>query len=105
MHVCLPCQIEYRCKRNGVLLVTMDAAPVEAYMADVWECPGCGHQIIPSTPRPGQGAIAFGQEQITRAIEMTDARVIRVWANVAARSKFAAANGQHHPALNTDLVT
>ena len=80
MHVCIPCQIEYCCKRNGILLV-------------------------PATPGLGQRAIAHGPQEIARAIENTDARVIRVWANISARTRFAAANGPHHPALNTDLVS
>ncbi len=45
--VCGPCQVEFQCFKNGVLLV--DYASFGAYKsweADEWRCPNCGTKII-----------------------------------------------------------
>lgn len=59
--VCVPCQRFFRPKRNGYRLTegmpigndvrpgTEDAArwkPYKAWIADLWECQGCGAQIV-----------------------------------------------------------
>jgi len=49
--VCIKCQKEYKVKKSGViteLMTTFGGKPAsfELYDSDLWECPGCGHQII-----------------------------------------------------------
>ena len=59
--VCVKCQRFYRPKKNGVLLTEMapheEGAPAgvekpeawhpyKIWHSDLWECRGCGHQII-----------------------------------------------------------
>lgn len=50
--ICVPCAREYRPKKNGfeVLMLTR-GKPYYQVSSDMWECPGCGHQIC----------IGFGQ--------------------------------------------
>ena len=49
--VCAKCKVEYFVKKQGVYVVSM----YKIYHADLWECPGCGHQIIGGF---GDGALA-----------------------------------------------
>lgn len=59
--VCLNCQRFYRLKKNGVRIVEgaplypdatpgagQDAnwRPYKLWMADLWYCPGCGHELV-----------------------------------------------------------
>ena len=99
--ICIPCQIEYAVKRNGVMLISMGTVcSLEAYMCDVLECPGCGHQIVTHIASP----MAFGDKAILQLIERSEGRVLRYWRNNRERNEFLAAFGQEHPALNQDLV-
>ncbi len=41
--ICVPCQLNYRCELNGVL-VRLDPDTITA--ADLYQCPSCGHQIV-----------------------------------------------------------
>ena len=56
--VCAKCKVEYFVKKQGVYVVSMFSSPplpYKIYHADLWECPGCGHQIIGGF---GDGALA-----------------------------------------------
>jgi hypothetical protein len=45
--VCTQCQCEFRPKKNGVWLTEMaEFGPYRVWAADLWECPGCGTQVI-----------------------------------------------------------
>jgi hypothetical protein len=62
--ICVPCQRFYRPKKNGVSFIegmpTDNAAPGTAepekwkpyklWVGDLWECQGCGHQLIVGAP-------------------------------------------------------
>jgi hypothetical protein len=46
---CVKCRVEFRCKKNGFMAVTMAGLPPQPYQiwsADMWECPGCKVQIL-----------------------------------------------------------
>lgn len=57
-YVCAECDIRYEPKRsasatemrprkNGVYVIEMaDFGPYKVWLADLWECPKCGHQTI-----------------------------------------------------------
>lgn len=57
--ICVPCQREYRCEKNGVTVEeTMNGGePYRLWQTDKWKCPGCSHEIIAATP-PNQRALA-----------------------------------------------
>ncbi len=41
--ICVPCQRNYRCERNGVWVRLGPNAIIDA---DMYECPGCRHRLI-----------------------------------------------------------
>jgi len=41
--ICVPCQRNYRCEMNGIWVRLGPDAIVDA---DLYRCPGCGHQIV-----------------------------------------------------------
>jgi hypothetical protein len=41
--ICVPCQRNYRCELNGILVRLGPDAIIDA---DLYQCPGCGHQIV-----------------------------------------------------------
>lgn len=41
--ICVPCQRNYRCERNGVWVRLGLDGIIDA---DMYECPGCGHRIV-----------------------------------------------------------
>ncbi|KKL54173.1 hypothetical protein LCGC14_2268080 [marine sediment metagenome] len=41
--ICVPCQRNYRCERNGIFVRLGPDAIIDA---DLYQCPGCGHQIV-----------------------------------------------------------
>lgn len=41
--ICVPCRRNYRCQLNGVLVRLGPDAIIDA---DLYQCPGCGHQIV-----------------------------------------------------------
>jgi DNA-directed RNA polymerase subunit RPC12/RpoP len=41
--ICVPCQRNYRCERNGIFVRLGQNAIIDA---DLYECPSCGHQIV-----------------------------------------------------------
>lgn len=43
MPICVPCQRNYRCERNGILVRLGPDAIIDA---DLYKCPGCGHQVV-----------------------------------------------------------
>ena len=52
-NVCVPCRVAMVPQQNSVTLLTMDRlnCPCEAYEADLWICPLCGHQILTGVAR------------------------------------------------------
>ena len=47
--VCVKCHLEFRPARIGVVVVelyTRDQVPYRMINGDVWQCPGCGAEII-----------------------------------------------------------
>lgn len=46
--ICVECRVEYSCKKNEVLINDPAARGFDAtyWYADMWECPGCKHQVI-----------------------------------------------------------
>lgn len=50
--VCLKCRLFYRIKKNGVVIEegmpdgSGDSAPYKLWMADLYECTGCGSQLV-----------------------------------------------------------
>ncbi len=70
--ICVPCQRFYRAKKNGFFFVEgmpvpgvkqaipgtstpEQWAPYKLWVGDLWECQGCGHQIVSGF---GRGPIA-----------------------------------------------
>jgi hypothetical protein len=64
--ICVPCQRFYRAKKNGFYFIeamptngrpepgTQDAenwAPYKVWCGDLWECAGCGHQLVSGVGR------------------------------------------------------
>ena len=51
-YACVPCQTYIRPRENGIyVLETYDDGinpfgPYKVWLADLWECPDCGHQVI-----------------------------------------------------------
>jgi len=47
-YVCVPCQVEMRPKRNGVIVEEHreEGKPYKIWEADLWECPKCHHECI-----------------------------------------------------------
>ena len=46
--ICVECRVEYACDKNAVLINDPAARgfPATYWYADMWECPGCKHQVI-----------------------------------------------------------
>lgn len=47
--VCVKCQLEFRCVKNGVSAVFMSGNPPQPYQifdSDKWQCPKCGFEIL-----------------------------------------------------------
>jgi len=50
--VCLKCKLYYKIKKNGVYLTEMmpytngEWRPYKIWQGDLWECRGCGHEIV-----------------------------------------------------------
>jgi len=59
--VCVRCQRELRCKENQVGALLMDGnAPDVLHDADLWECPGCGFEVVLGF---GRAPMAYGAER------------------------------------------
>lgn len=43
--ICVPCQMQYRCEKNEVTVEVAGAL----WSVDKWKCPGCGHEMMPTT--------------------------------------------------------
>ncbi len=41
--ICVPCQRNYRCERNGILV---RLGPDAIISSDMYQCPGCEHQVL-----------------------------------------------------------
>lgn len=89
--VCVECQIELRCKTNGVLLVE---AATWGFMtlrdADLWHCPECGFEIVLGA---GEQHYAYweGDGDLLAEIKRREARgqrVILCWLNPRERDEF-----------------
>jgi hypothetical protein len=86
--ICVRCQVELRCQRNGVCLVEMTVhGPGAVWMADIWHCPSCRLQVIPGTL--GKEPLARGDREKVEA-EIAGARsrgeqVFEFWANARER--------------------
>ena len=46
--ICVRCRMEYINSKNGVIVKIMmaDGKPYQLWNADVWICPGCGHDLL-----------------------------------------------------------
>lgn len=45
--ICIKCECEYKPKKSGVYVELMAKwGSYEVFMADLLECPRCGHQVI-----------------------------------------------------------
>ena len=51
--ICMNCKLFYRAHKNGVYITEMapigkngNWSPYKVWQGDLWECKGCGHQII-----------------------------------------------------------
>jgi hypothetical protein len=44
--VCVPCQRFYRAHKNGVRVLEQAPTPYKVWDADLYRCPGCGHETI-----------------------------------------------------------
>lgn len=68
--VCAACQLEMRPERIGVGLLDMAAfGPYHLWDADLYECPGCGHQIV----------AGFGDNPISRHFEDDFTRMMGIY--------------------------
>jgi hypothetical protein len=77
--VCVACQIEMRCEKNGVGIVEMihvdggSAEPYRLWSADRWRCPGCGQQMV----------VGYGREPMAEQYQPDFmARIAEVGGNV-----------------------
>ena len=72
--ICMKCQLFYRPKKNGVYFTEMMPPysgetgwrPYKIWAGDLWECKGCGHQIISGTgmnPISVQHEVDFKEKQ------------------------------------------
>jgi len=70
--ICVPCRIEMRCEENGVLIRDPEVGgfPSTYWVADLWRCPVCGHQIITGRSREltKEAAAAHGRP-VDQALE------------------------------------
>ena len=66
--VCVPCERNYRCELNGIL---MRLGPDAVIDADLYQCPGCGHQIVKGFAR--EAIERYGPHQAQ--FEASDARM------------------------------
>ena len=46
--VCVKCEVEYRPHKNGVYVkeIRLDGSFYKLWSADIWKCPGCGHELV-----------------------------------------------------------
>ena len=48
--ICVMCQREYKCEKNGVRALEHfseeDEAIYKIWSSDKWKCPSCGHEIL-----------------------------------------------------------
>ena len=66
--VCVPCERNYRCELNGILVRLGPDATIDA---DLYKCPGCGHQIVRGFAR--EAIERYGPHQAQ--FEASDARM------------------------------
>lgn len=47
-YACVPCQTYLRPRKNEIVVLETDDKhkPYKIWLADLWECPDCGHQVI-----------------------------------------------------------
>lgn len=69
--VCLPCRLFYRAKKTGINIEEGRPvgdgtwAPYKLFKADLYACPGCGHEVVSGF---GRGPIAEHYEPQYRAM-------------------------------------
>lgn len=64
--VCVGCQAEYRCAANGIAVNEQCGEGMyRIWMADLWQCPGCGHSIVSGFAR-APVAHGYGDVDATR---------------------------------------
>lgn len=87
---CVPCEVELRCKENGVLLV--EAATngfISLRDADLWHCPVCNHEIIAGCA--AESHFEHFEGDIVAEIKRRESRgqrVILCWLNAQERETF-----------------
>jgi hypothetical protein len=88
--LCVKCQIELRCKTNGILLVEMATyGPVTARDADLWHCPECGFEVVVGLADNHRFAHwSCDMDAAILAQERLGQRVILVWLNARERDLF-----------------
>ncbi len=88
--ICCNCQVEYRVRENGVLLVSMDAnnAAHSARWGDTLECKQCGHVacVVPDGPLAAIGCKAT-KELVDRVELRSETEVHRYWLRPAEKIK------------------
>jgi hypothetical protein len=71
--VCPTCQLSYRCHRGGVDVVEVigrEQKPYKLWQADLYKCPGCGHEIVTAF---GEGPFATDwQENFAETVALVE---------------------------------
>ncbi len=88
--VCVGCEVELRCKENGVLLV--EAATfgfLTIRDADLWHCPVCFHEIIVgAAPKELYGHWEGSIMAEIKRRENRGRRVVLCWLNAKEKEEF-----------------
>lgn len=57
--ICVPCRVEMRCEKNGVLVNDPQVGYLDAtyWHGDKYKCPACGHEIVTGFGAPVPGPL------------------------------------------------
>ena len=72
--VCVPCQREFRCEKNGVTLQVNIRGSEEPYYriaSDKYQCPGCGTSILIRFAQEGHPHYAASYDSVTPEVTVS----------------------------------
>ncbi len=87
--ICVNCERQYKPKTIGVLFLDMaydPPVPVRFTSADIYSCPGCGHEIV-----SGMGELQYDEDRMKHEIKTAaenGRQVILGFENASQRSKY-----------------
>lgn len=89
--ICVKCQIEMRCKKNGTIAVPMAIhGPISLRRCDMFACPECGTEVLTSfAPQPELSSFEPSFQSRLDSYEMDGReRVVRYFLNQREKKQY-----------------